>query len=180
MRRLKRSFYARDTVEVAGGLLGKIVQHGATSGRIIETEAYLGMGDAAAHSAAGITPRTKVIFGPPGHAYVYLNYGIHTCLNLVAEPEGTAGCVLIRAVAPLSGVGEMRRRRGVRDDAELSSGPGKLTKALGITLAHNGVDVTHGPILVLDDGLDGFEIGVSKRIGISKSQELPLRFFVVE
>ena len=180
MRRLKRSFYARDAAEVARGLLGKIIQHGDTSGRIGETEAYLGTGDAAAHSAAGITPRTKVIFGPPGHAYVYLSYGIHACLNLVAEPEGTAGCVLIRAVAPLSGIDEMRRRRGVRDDAELSNGPGKLTKALGITLAHNGVDVTHGPIVVLDDGCSGFEISISRRIGISKSQELPLRFFVVE
>jgi DNA-3-methyladenine glycosylase len=177
---MKRSFYARDAIQVARGLLGKIVRHGDTSGRIVETEAYLGTGDAAAHSAAGITPRTRVIFGPPGHAYVYLSYGIHACLNLVAEPEGTAGCVLIRAVAPLSGVDEMRRRRGILKIGELSNGPGKLTKALGITLAHNGVDVTHGPILVLDDGCSAFEIGVSRRIGISKSPELPLRFFVVE
>jgi DNA-3-methyladenine glycosylase len=180
VRRLKRSFYARDAIQVARGLLGKIVRHGDTSGRIVETEAYLGTGDAAAHSAAGITPRTRVIFGPPGHAYLYLSYGIHACLNLVAEPEGTAGSVLIRAVAPLSGVDEMRRRRGILKIGELANGPGKLTKALGITLAHNGVDVTHGPILVLDDGYDGFEIAVSRRIGISKSQELLLRFCLVE
>ena len=178
MRRLPRSFFARDTVEVARDLLGKIVQHGETSGRIVETEAYLGSGDAAAHCAAGITPRTKVIFGPPGHVYVYLNYGIHVCLNLVAEPDGAAGCVLIRALKPIAGIEEMRRRRGVRDVGDLANGPGKLTKALGITLAHYGVDVTRGPILVLDDGYSGFEVGVSRRIGISKSQELPLRFFV--
>jgi DNA-3-methyladenine glycosylase len=178
VRRLTRSFFARDSVEVARALLGKIVQHGETSGRIIETEAYLGSGDAAAHCAAGITPRTKVIFGPPGHAYVYLSYGIHVCLNLVAEPEGTAGCVLIRALEPVTGIGEMRTRRGVRETGELANGPGKLTKALGITLAHYGVDVTRGPILVLDDGYSGFKVGVSRRIGISKSQELPLRFFV--
>jgi DNA-3-methyladenine glycosylase len=178
LRRLGRSFYTRDTVEVARELLGKIVQHGDTSGRIVETEAYLGKDDAAAHSAAGITPRTRVIFGPPGHAYVYLSYGIHSCLNIVVEPEGIAGCVLIRALSPLTGVDEMRLRRGVQDARNLANGPGKLTKALGITLAHNGVDVTRGLIVVLDDGWDEFEIAVSRRIGISKSQDLMLRFFV--
>jgi DNA-3-methyladenine glycosylase len=175
---LSRSFYIRDAVTVARALLGKIVRHGETSGRIVETEAYLGTGDEAAHSAAGITPRTQVIFGPPGHAYVYLSYGIHSCLNIVAEPEGSAGCVLIRALDPLTGVDEMRIRRGVRDLANLANGPGKLTKALGITLAHNGVDVTRGPIQVLDDGYAVKEIEVSRRIGISKSQDLPLRFCV--
>jgi DNA-3-methyladenine glycosylase len=176
---LARSFYARDTVKVARDLLGKIIRHGETSGRIIETEAYLGTGDGASHSAAGITPRTKVIFGPPGHAYVYLSYGIHACLNLVAEPEGMAGCVLIRALSPMSGMEEMSRRRGVRDAANLSNGPGKLTKALGITLSHYGVDVTRGPIVVVDDGCEAFDIQVSRRIGISKSQELPLRFCAI-
>jgi DNA-3-methyladenine glycosylase len=161
---------------VARALLGKIIRHGETSGRIVETEAYLGTGDLAAHSAAGITPRTKVIFGPPGHAYVYLSYGIHACLNLVAEPEGTAGCVLIRALDPVAGIEEMQRRRGANRD--LAGGPGKLTKALGITLAHDGVDVTRGPIIVLDDRVADLKIGVSRRIGISKSQDLPLRFFV--
>lgn len=179
MRPLSRKFYARDAVEVARDLLGKIVQHGETSGRIVETEAYLGIGDAAAHSAAGITPRTQVLFGPPGHVYVYLSYGIHVCLNLVAEPEGIAGGVLIRALEPVAGIEEMRRRRGVRSTADLANGPGKLTKALGITMAHYGADATRGPILVLDDGCKEFEIGVSRRIGISKSQDLPLRFFVV-
>jgi DNA-3-methyladenine glycosylase len=173
---LARSFYARDTVTVARALLGKIIRHGETSGRIVETEAYLGVGDLAAHSAAGITPRTRVIFGEPGHAYVYLSYGIHCCLNLVVEPEGVAGCVLIRALQPLRGIAEMRRRRGVSELANLANGPGKLTQALAIHLAHNGADLTHGPILVLDDGRDGFQIESSRRIGISKSKDLLLRF----
>ena len=135
--RLPRSFYARGAVEVARDLLGKVIRHGPASARIVETEAYLGVGDAAAHSARGPTPRTRVIFGPPGHAYVYLIYGMHYCLNIVAEPEGVAGCVLIRAVEPVG---------AVAGAALLSNGPGKLTRALGITLDHYGVDLTRGPI----------------------------------
>jgi len=166
-RPLPRSFYARPTVEVARDLLGKIILHGEASGRIVETEAYLGIDDAAAHTARGITDRTRVIFGPPGHAYVYLIYGMHECLNLVAEPEGVAGCVLIRAIEPVSGI------------AGATNGPGKLTQALGITRRHNGCDVTRGPIVVSAlPKVEPFEIGVSKRIGITKSADLPLRFYV--
>src|SRR5712692_10764353 len=110
-RILPRSFYSRDTVTVARDLLGKIVVHGRAAGTIVETEAYLGGDDLAAHSARGITDRTRVIFGPPGHAYVYFIYGMHECLNLVAEPEGKPGCVLIRAVEPLAGIDIMRQRR---------------------------------------------------------------------
>src|SRR4029077_7914509 len=151
--RLPRSFYARGTVEVARDLLGKIIRHGPASARIVETEAYLGIGDAAAHSARGPTPRTKVIFGPPGHAYVYLIYGMHYCLNIVAEPKGVAGCVLIRAVEPI----------GAPTEAGLSStGPGKLTRALGITLDHYGVDLTRGPITLHQPAdQESFEIGTS-------------------
>ncbi len=174
---LARSFYSRDAVKVARELLGKIIRHGETSGRIVETEAYLGVGDLAAHSSHGLTPRTRVIFGPPGHAYVYLSYGIHACLNLVAEPEGAAGCVLIRALEPVTGIDLMRERRGVERIENLANGPGKLTKALGITLAHNGADVTRGPILVCDGNAD-FEIEISRRIGITRSADLPLRFAV--
>ena len=177
---LGRIFYSRPAPDVAHDLLGKILVHGETSGRIIETEAYLGNGDGAAHSAAGLTPRTRVIFGPPGHAYVYFIYGMYDCLNLVAEREGAAGCVLIRAVEPLTGLALMRRRRPAASRVEdLANGPGKLTRAFGITLAHNGADVTRGPITVhtAHDSV-AVEIAVSKRIGITKSADLPLRFFV--
>lgn len=177
---LKRSFYLRPTIEVARELLGKIVIHGSTSGRIVETEAYLGTGDLAAHAAAGITNRNRVIFGPPGHAYVYFIYGMYECLNIVAEPEGEAGCVLIRALEPVDGIAAMRKRRPTANrDEDLANGPGKLTRALGITLRDNGCDVTRGPVVVCaPDKEDTFEIGISLRIGITKSADLPLRFFV--
>ncbi len=170
-----------DAVRVARALLGTILVRGGTSGRIIETEAYLGEGDGAAHSARGVTPRTKVIFGPPGHAYVYLIYGMYRCLNLVAEPEGTAGCVLIRAVEPMTGLEAMRRRRPkARRTEDLANGPGKLTLAFGITMRDNGVDVTRGPITVHPAEEDpAFQIDVSPRVGISKSADLPLRFRMV-
>jgi DNA-3-methyladenine glycosylase len=160
-------------VEVARDLLGKLLIHGETSGIIVETEAYLGVGDLAAHSAVGITPRTRVIFGEPGHAYVYLNYGIHECLNIVTEPHGVAGCVLIRALKPVDGIDHMRaRRKGAKD---LTGGPGKLTQALGITRALNGADLTQGPLTLTDLGLQP-EVRITPRIGISKSVDLPLRF----
>src|SRR6202049_3940840 len=108
---LRRAFYRRTTIEVARSLLGKILVHGPTAGMIVETEAYLGGDDLASHSAVGITDRTRVIFGPPGHAYVYLSYGMHECLNIVAEPDGKAGCVLIRALEPIEGLDIMRARR---------------------------------------------------------------------
>jgi DNA-3-methyladenine glycosylase len=172
---LPRSFYARSAVDVARDLLGKLLVHGDTSGLIVETEAYLGIDDLAAHSAAGVTPRTKVIFGPPGHAYVYLSYGMHECLNLVTEPEGIAGCVLIRALEPVGGIELMRRRRGKARD--LANGPGKLTQAMAITRALNGADVTRGSLLVRDTA-ERPEIAISPRIGITKSADLPLRFFI--
>ncbi len=154
--------------------------HGKTSARIVETEAYLGLNDRAAHSWRGITPRTKVIFGPPGHAYVYLIYGMYECLNIVADVDGTAGCVLIRALEPLTGLTLMRKRRpAARRDEDLANGPGKLTLALGITRKHNGVDLTRGSLTV-HEPLDTapFETGVSPRIGITHCADWPLRFFV--
>ncbi len=133
---LDAPFYVRPAVEVAQSLLGKVIVHGGVAGLIVEVEAYLGVSDLAAHASAGITDRTRVIFGPPGRAYVYLIYGIHECLNFVAEPEGMAGCVLIRALEPLCGVEAMRRRRpAARRRVDLCSGPGKLTAAMGITRA---------------------------------------------
>ncbi|HLX45379.1 MAG TPA: DNA-3-methyladenine glycosylase [Bryobacteraceae bacterium] len=179
-RPLSRSFYLRPTIEVARALLGTVIVHGRTSGRIVETEAYLGVGDGAAHTARGPTPRTQVIFGPPGHAYVYLIYGMYECLNLVCEPDGIAGCVLIRAVEPLEGLPLMRRRRPAASRIEdLANGPGKLTRALGIDLRQNGVDVTRGPLLVsAPPNTEPVDIAVSRRIGITKSPDLPLRFFI--
>jgi len=180
-RILPRSFYARSTVEVARGLLGKVLVHGVTAGIIVETEAYLGGDDLAAHSARGLTARTRVIFGPPGHAYVYLIYGMYECLNLVAEPDGRPGCVLIRALEPVSGVELMQARRGaIRKVAQLANGPGKLTLALGITRAHNGADVTRGSLVVREAaGTGEREIEVTPRIGITGSAELPLRFVLL-
>jgi len=170
---------------VARALLGKILVHQvgrgvALAGRIVETEAYLGVGDRAAHAWRGVTPRTKVIFGPPGHAYVYLIYGMYECLNIVAEGEGSAGCVLIRALEPVEGIEAMRRRRGgVKRVEALANGPGKLTIAMGITRKHNGRDLTSGSLTVREpeEHLE-FEIGVSPRIGIKHCADWPLRFFV--
>lgn len=176
---IPRSFYKRSTVLVARDLLGAVVRHGPLAGRIVETEAYLGEADEAAHSFAGLTRRTRVIFGPPGHAYVYLSYGLHCCLNFVAEPDGRPGCVLIRALEPLEGLDQMfLRRPRARKPRDLCSGPGKLTQALGVTLEHYGADLTRGPLTVEPGESGGFDIGVSTRIGITRSAELPLRFFI--
>jgi DNA-3-methyladenine glycosylase len=179
MKPLSRSFYHRPTIDVSRDLLGKVVVHGPTSGIIVETEAYLGGDDLASHSAAGITDRTRVIFGPPGHAYVYLSYGIHECLNIVAETDNVPGAVLIRALEPLEGIEIMRSRRPkARTDHDLTNGPGKLTRALAITRALNGADMMRGDLFVHTLALPPFEIEVSKRIGITKCPDLPLRFTI--
>jgi DNA-3-methyladenine glycosylase len=177
---LPRSFYERPTVEVARALLGKVLVHGPTAGVIVETEAYLGGDDLAAHSARGLTDRTRVIFGPPGHAYVYFIYGMYECLNLVCEPEGVPGCVLIRALEPVAGVEQMRTRRpAARKPEDVASGPGKLTLAMAITRAQNGADVTRGALVVREPAeRRHVEIAVTPRIGITKCAELPLRFVV--
>ena len=156
---LPESFYARDTVTVARELLGKLLVCGPHAAPIVETEAYLGLDDKAAHASRGLTARTRVIFGPPGRAYVYLIYGIHECLNLIAEPDGTPGCVLIRAV------------EGV-------TGPGRLTRAFGITRAQNGQPVFDpaNALTVHDAGLVPEAIEVTPRIGITHCADWPLRF----
>jgi DNA-3-methyladenine glycosylase len=179
-RILDRSFYARPTVEVARDLLGKVLVHGPTAGRIVETEAYLGEDDLAAHSARGITNRTRVIFGPPGHAYVYFIYGMYECLNLVAEREGVPGCVLIRAVEPVAGLELMWKRRPAAKRVEdLASGPGRLTLAMGITRKQNGADVTAGPLHVREITRGKTPpVAVTSRIGISKCADWPLRFVI--
>jgi len=177
---LPRAFYDRPAEEVARALIGKTLVHGAASGRIVETEAYLGLKDRAAHAWNGLTARTRVLFGPPGHAYVYLIYGMYECLNIVAEPEESPGCVLIRAVEPLTDLDRMRARRpAARRNEDLANGPGKLTLALGITRALNGADVTRGRLTIHQPEVEEpFDIGVSPRIGITHCADWPLRFFV--
>jgi DNA-3-methyladenine glycosylase len=177
---LKRSFYARDSVAVARDLLGKVLVHEDTAGIIVETEAYPGGDDLASHSARGLTPRTRVIFGPPGHAYVYLIYGMYECLNLVADLAGAAGCVLLRALEPVAGLERMRERRPrARRLEDLASGPGRLTLAMGITRAHNGLDVTRGALVVREPfGAQPIQIAVTERIGIRHCAERPLRFLI--
>jgi DNA-3-methyladenine glycosylase len=155
--------------------------HGATAGRIVEVEAYLGVNDRAAHSWRGLTDRTRVTFGPPGHAYVYFIYGMYECLNFVCEPEGQAGCVLIRALEPLAGLAMMRRRRpAARKVEDLTSGPGKLTLAMGITRKLNGVDLVAGPLQVrrFRDAEAPIEVLATPRIGITHCADWPLRFII--
>jgi DNA-3-methyladenine glycosylase len=176
---LTREFYARHATRVARACLGKILVHGHTAGRIVEVEAYLGIDDAAAHASAGITNRTKIIFGDPGHAYVYFIYGMYECLNFVAKD---AGCVLIRALEPVCGIPLMRRRRPAAKRIEdLASGPGKLTLAMGITRKLNGIDLTGDRMHVRAlNAKERFKIAVSPRIGISKCADWPLRFFIAD
>jgi DNA-3-methyladenine glycosylase len=176
-RRRGRAFYKRPVLEVARDLVGCVVEHGATSGVIVETEAYHDS-EPACHAFVGLTPRTRVLFGPPGIAYVYRSYGIHAMLNAVSEPEGIGAAVLIRALEPLDGLEQMRARRRVTSDRELCSGPGKLTQALGIGLELNGSDLISGPIGILPRPRRWREPPVlaSRRIGITKAVELPWRF----
>lgn len=177
---LARAFYERPTIEVARDLLGKVLVHGPAAGIIVETEAYLGGDDLAAHSSRGVTGRTRVIFGPPGHAYVYFIYGMYECLNLVAEPDGKPGCVLIRALEPVAGIELMRQRRAAaRKPRDLANGPGKLTLAMAITRAHNGADVTRGALTVREPReRRAIEIAVTPRVGITRCADWPLRFFI--
>ncbi len=151
---------------------------GRVSGRIVEVEAYRGADDPASHAWRGPTPRNATMFGPPGHAYVYFTYGMHHCLNLVTEPAGRAAAVLIRALEPVDGIGRMRRRRGVREEERLARGPGNVARALGLTRAHDGLDLTRGPLWVSDlpPERSGRRILRSGRVGIRQAGERPWRF----
>jgi DNA-3-methyladenine glycosylase len=181
---LPRGFYARPTLEVAAGLIGMVLVHetpaGRASGVIVEAEAYIGESDPACHAAPGPTARNAPLYGPPGVAYVYLNYGIHYLVNAVTEPEGSPAAVLLRALEPLEGIDLMRRRRARANgrrppeftEAELCRGPGNLTRALGISLAQNRLDLTRGPLRVEDHGLAADRsLGWSRRIGINVGVE---------
>jgi DNA-3-methyladenine glycosylase len=175
---LPRRFYKRPTLDVARDLIGKVLVHhtsaGAASGVIVETEAYIGESDPACHAAPGLTERNAPLYGPPGVAYVYLNYGIHYLMNAVTEAEGSPAAVLIRALEPFEGEVLMRRRRARgsgRPPTDLASpdlcrGPGNLTRALGITLRQNKLDLTSSALRIEDRGLPARDVAWTPRIGI--------------
>ncbi len=182
MRTLAPDFYARPVLEVAADLIGCVVDHDACSGVIVETEAYH-ESEPASHAYAGLTPRTRTLFGPPGFAYVYRSYGIHAMLNAVCESEGVGAAVLIRALAPTEGLELMRARRGLigdrpARDAELCSGPGKLTQALGVWLDLNGTSLSRGPIRIgeREEAWRKPAMSIGTRIGITHATELAWRF----
>jgi DNA-3-methyladenine glycosylase len=184
MTALPAEFYDRPVLEVARDLVGCMVEFGDASGVIVETEAYHEC-EPACHAYAGLTPRTATLFGEPGHAYVYRSYGVHALLNAVCEPRGTGAAVLIRALEPLTGVEQMRARRGLIGDRparehDLCSGPGKLTQALGVWLGENGGSLVDGPVRIGERPAGWREppIVVDRRVGITLAVELPWRFCV--
>ena len=181
-KRLPRCFYDRPTLKVARELLGKYLvvkkDRHLLSGKIVETEAYDGFKDPASHAHRGMTPRNEVMFGSPGHAYVYLTYGMHHCLNLVTEKKGYPAAVLIRAVEPADGIQLMKRRRGRRNLRDLTSGPAKLCQALGVDRRLNGADLLSDIIFVEDRGEDAGRITRSGRIGVNEGKDKNWRFFI--
>ena len=181
-RRLPRSFYARDPLELAPDLLNKVLVHDGRAGRVVEVEAYRGADDPASHAYRGLTPRTATMFGPAGRLYVYFTYGMHWCANVVGAEPGVAGAVLLRALEPLHGVEAMRRSRPrARREVDLTNGPAKLCQALGIDGGHDGTDLTdrQDVVALLDDGTDPpTDPCIGARIGISAAVDRPWRFCV--
>jgi len=188
-KKLKKSFYRRGVIVVAKELLGKILVKSQgkeiLAGKIVEVEAYHGDIDEAAHSYGGVTKRNEIMFEAGGYLYVYFTYGAHHCCNVVTGKKGQGTAVLIRAVEPLTGIQTMiknRFGRKLKNDKEkfnLTSGPGKTCAAFGINRRHSGIDLTGDKIFILDaEKINNKDIGVSKRIGISKSVDLPWRFFI--
>ena len=174
---LPATFYARRVEEVARELIGCVVTHGEAAGVIVETEAYH-ESEPACHAHVGLTPRTRVLFGLPGRAYVYRSYGIHALLNAVTEAEGIGAAVLIRALEPVAGLDAMRRRRGLERAEDLCSGPGKLTQALGIGLELNDSDLATGPVRIHPRGGQAPPTVAAARIGITRALDLPWRYCV--
>jgi len=176
---VRPAFYRRPVLDVARDLIGCVVSHDGASGVIVETEAYHDS-EPACHAYVGLTERTRVLFGPPGRAYVYRSYGIHACLNAVCEPPGVGAAVLIRALEPVDGIDLMRERRGLERLVDLCSGPGKLTQALAIGLDLNDSDLAAGPIVFSGKPRAWRDVPVSsdRRIGITKAAALPWRFSV--
>lgn len=192
LRPLPREFFNRDPRRVCRELLGKVLvrreQGKLLAGRVVEVEAYMGVNDPAAHAAAGLTPRNRVLFGPPGHAYIYFIYGNHYCLNVSCMPEGKAGCVLFRALEPLAGIAEMEQARGLVDSAsnkrvlrQLTSGPGRLAEAFGITRPQdNDKDLTnpHSDLFLADNGYRPGRVLTTARVGITKAAGKRLRYVI--
>ena len=179
---LLREFYLQETVTVAKALLGKVLVHetpdGIIAGKVVEVEAYVS-GDPACHSFRGKTARNAVLFGEPGHAYVYFTYGMHFCLNAVTQPEGIGEGVLLRAVEPLEGIELMSRNRGTGNIHNLCSGPGKLTQAFGINASHKGLDLCGGSALrIVEGGMDNVEIVEAPRVGIRLAADKLWRFYI--
>jgi DNA-3-methyladenine glycosylase len=174
---VKPAWYERPVVEVARDLVGCVLTREGCAGVIVETEAYH-ESEPACHAYVGLTQRTRVLFGPPGRAYVYRSYGIHACLNAVCEPVGVGAAVLIRALEPVEGVELMRERRGLDRLEALCSGPGKLTQALGVELSENGGDLWRGSVRISGRPAAWRDVSVvpDRRIGITKAVELPWRF----
>ncbi len=188
---LPREFFNRDPRRVCRELLGKVLvrreDNKLLAGRVVELEAYMGRGDPAAHAYIGPTARNRVLFGPPGHAYIYFIYGNHYCLNVSCMPEGKAGSVLFRALEPLAGIAEMERARGEEDGVSkrvlrlLTSGPGRLAEAFGITRPRdNGKDLTDASsdLFLADDGYPTPRVLTTVRVGITKAAERPLRYVI--
>lgn len=183
---LPRSFYDRPTLTVAEELIGKVLVHrtpgGDAAGMIVETEAYIGEADPACHAAPGPTARNAPLYGPPGMAYVYLNYGIHYLVNAVTEADGHPAAVLIRALEPLEGIRLMRRRRAPDgrhiEDADLCRGPGNLTRALGINVSDNLLDLTSSRLCIEDRGLRAAVVASGPRIGIRVGVDRPWRYWM--
>jgi len=186
---LPRSFYDRPAPEVAKDLLGRVLvrdlPRGRIAGRIVEVEAYRAERDPASHAYRGRTARNQVMFGAPGHAYIYFTYGMHHCLNVVTEGPGTASAVLIRALEPMSGLDAMRRRRALLANSarlweRLTRGPGCVAQALGLTRRQNGLDLTRGPLWIADQPPDrrGFAVARGPRIGIRVAVERRWRFYL--
>lgn len=182
--RLDRAFFTQPTLVVARLLLGQVLvsvgPDGRTSGRIVETEGYLGPDDPASHAARLRTGRVAAMWGEPGIAYVYRSYGLHAMLNVVAEPAGVTGAVLIRAIEPIDGIEIMRVRRGVEPLRLLCSGPGRLCQAMGIALTDHGLDLVTSDRIWLCPGPSPRQIAASGRIGVSRGGEPPWRFFVAD
>lgn len=180
MKGLARAFFARDALDVAPDLIGRNLyretDNGLSVGRIVETEAYRGADDPGSHAYRGMTPRNQVMFGPPGHLYIYFTYGMHFCVNVVTGKEGIASAVLLRAVEPTEGLDSMAQRRGTHVIRNLTRGPARLAQAFALGRAQNGLDLMSGPVQIGGRARRG-EVITSPRIGLRPGMDQPWRFF---